>query len=136
MLDTVKQWLQTFPGWEDTITIDYMDAVPGSAGLYPKGIKEMNRREDVLGNLTVRYRYDFLLRRNAGKSEENARWLLEFQNWVMEQSRLGQAPQFGDEPKTEHFRAFEGQLQGQSQTGSTMYTVRLSAEFTKIYRGE
>ena len=136
MLETIKQWLQTFPNWEDSICIDCVDAAPGSTGLYPKGLKEVSRREDVLGNLMIRCHYDFLLRRNAGRSEENARWLLEFQNWVMEQSRLGLAPKFGDDPKTERFRACEGQLQSHSQAGSTMYTVRLSTEFTKNFRGE
>ena len=136
MLEKLKQWLQAFPKWEGSVCIDYVDVKPGSTGLYPKGLKEISRREDVLGNLQVRYRCDFLLRRNAGNSEENARWLLEFQNWVMEQSRLGLAPQFGDEPKTERIRAFEGQLQSHAQVGSAMYTVHLSTEFTKIYRGE
>lgn len=136
MLESLAKWLRTFPEWEDSIRIDYVDAAPGSTGLYPKGLTELSRREDVLGNLTVRCRYDFLLRKMAGQSEENARWLLDFQTWVMEQDRLGLAPKFGDDPKNEKIRAFEGQLQSNSQVGSAMYTVRISAEFTKIYRGE
>ena len=136
MLEKMMAWLQTFPKWEDSICIDYVDAAPGSTGLYPKGLKELSRAEDVLGNLRLRCRCDFLLRRRAGKHEENAQWLLEFQNWVMAQDRLGLAPKFGDEPQTERIRAFEGQLHSHEQVGSTMYTVRLSAEFTKIYRGE
>ena len=135
-MEQIKQWLQSFPGWEGTVCVDYVDAKPGNTGLYPKGLKEIFRREDVLGNLTVHYRYDFLLRRNAARGEENAQWLMEFQNWVMEQSRLGLAPQFGDDPKTERIRASEGQLQSHAQAGSSMYTVRLSKEFTKTYRGE
>lgn len=136
MLEKMVTWLQTFPGWEDSICIDYVDACPGSTGLYPKGLTEVSRREDVLGNLMVRCRYGFLLRRNAVRSEDNARWLLAFQNWVMEQDRLGLAPKFGDEPKTERIRAFDGQLHSHAQVGNTMYTVLLSTEFTKIYRGE
>jgi len=136
MLEKMITWLQTFPKWEDSICIDYVDAQPGSTGLFPKGLTELSRREDVLGNLVVRCRCSFLIRRNAGRSEENARWLLEFQNWVMEQDRLGLAPKFGDDPKTERFRAFDGQLHSHAQAGSAMYTVLLSTEFTKIYRGE
>ena len=136
MLEKMIKWLQTFPAWEDSIQIDSVDARPGSTGLYPKGLKEISRREDVLGNLRIRYRLDVLLRKNAGKSEENAKWLLEFQEWVLEQNRLGLAPQFGDDPKTQRLQASEGQLQSLAQVGSALYTVKLWAEFTKIYRGE
>ena len=136
MLEKMIKWLQTFPAWEDSIQIDSVDARPGSTGLYPKGLKEISRREDVLGNLRIRYRLDVLLRKNAGKSEENAKWLLEFQEWVLEQNRLGLAPQFGDDPKTQRLQASEGQLQSLAQVGSALYTVKLWVEFTKIYRGE
>lgn len=136
MLEALTRWLQTFPQWEDSIRIDFVDARPGSTGLYPKGLKEISRREDVLGNLTVRCRYDFLLRKLGGSGEENANWLVQFQNWVMEQDRQGLAPQFGDDPKLERIRAFEGQLHSHAQVGSALYTVQLSAEFTKIFRGE
>ena len=136
MLEKMITWLQTFPQWEDSIQIDFLQARPGSSGLYPKGLTELSRREDVLGNLTLQYRCDFLLRKNAGIREENARWLLEFQQWVMEQDRMGLAPKFGDAPKSERIRVSDGQLQSLSQTGSALYTVKLWTEFTKIYRGE
>ena len=136
MLEKMVKWLQNFPDWEDSIQIDSVDERPGNVGLYPKGLTEISRREDVLGNLQIRYRFDMLLRKNAGKSEENARWLLAFQAWVMEQDRLGLAPRFGDDPKQEHIRVTEGQLQSLSQVGSALYTVKLWAEFTKIYEGE
>ena len=136
MLEKMITWLQTFPQWEDSIQIDFLQARPGSSGLYPKGLTELSRREDVLGNLTLQCRCDFLLRKNAGIREENARWLLEFQQWVMEQDRMGLAPKFGDAPKSERIRVSDGQLQSLSQTGSALYTVKLWTEFTKIYRGE
>lgn len=136
MLETMKQWLQTYPKWEGTLQFDYADAVPGNSGLYPRGMTELSRREDVQGNCKTRYSCTFILRRAAGQSQENAQWLLDFQNWVMEQDRLGLAPKFGDEPKTERLRAFEGRLDTHKQVGSSMYTVQLSAEFTKLYRGE
>ena len=133
MLEKMKSWLQTFPLWEGSIQVDFLDGQPGNAGLYPRGITELSRREDVLGNAKVRCRYDFLLRKTALGSEENARWLLAFQNWVMEQDRLGLAPRFGDEPKTERIRAEEGKLDSNAQVGSVLHTIRLQAEFTKIY---
>ena len=136
MLDKVMNWLQTFPLWEGTLQVDYADAIPGSTGLYPRGITELSRREDVLGNVTVRCSWGFALQRAALPGEENARWLMEFQTWVADQNRLGLAPQFGDDPKQERIRAFEGRLHDRSQAGSGRYTVMLTAEFTKIYRGE
>lgn len=136
MLQTMKTWLQTFPQWEGTLQLDYADAVPGNSGLYPRGMTEISRREDVLGGLTVRYRWDFILRRAAAAGEENARWLLQLQEWVAQQDRLGLAPKFGDDPRTERLRAYEGRLDTHTQAGSSLYTVLFSAEFTKIYRGE
>ena len=136
MLDTMLAWLQTFPGWEGTLQIDYADSVPGNTGLYPRGITELSRREDVLGNVTVRCSWGFALQRAALPGEENARWLMEFQNWVADQNRLGLAPKFGDDPKSERIRASEGQLQSYAQVGSALYTVKLSAEFTKNFKGE
>lgn len=133
MLEKLKAWLQTFPGWDGALQLDYSEAVPGNTGLYPKGMTELSRREDVLGNLKVRCSYLFTLQRAAAAGEENARWLLEFQNWVADQARLGLAPQFGDEPRTERLRAFEGKLQKHTQAGCALYTVQLCAEFTKIY---
>lgn len=136
MLENMKVWLQTFPQWEGNIQVDYLEAVPGNTGLYPKGITEISRREDVLGNVKVRCRSTFLLRKTADGTEENARWLLAFQQWVMEQNRLGLTPKFGDEPKTERLLAADGRLENHAQVGSSLYTVQLQAEFTKIYRGE
>ena len=133
MLDRMRTWLQTFPRWEGTLQLDYADGVPGNCGLFPRGITELSRREDVLGNTKIRYGCAFVLRKTAAAGEENARWLLEFQNWIAEQDRQGLAPQFGDEPKSERLRAYEGRLEKHAQTGSALYTVQLSAEFTKLY---
>ena len=136
MLDTMLTWLQTYPDWEGTLRLDYAEAVPGNSGLYPKGITELSRREDVQGNLTVRCSCTFTLRRVAAAGEENARWLLRFQSWVADQSRLGLAPKFGDDPGRERIRAFEGRLDKHTQAGAACYTAQLSVEFTKYYRGE
>lgn len=134
MLEKMRHWLETFPKWDAALQFDYVDAVPGSTGLYPRGLTELSRREDVLGNVTVRCCAAFLLRRVAGQSAENAQWLVDFQNWVMEQDALGLTPQFGDVPQAQRLRASEGKLDGQKQVGSTLYTVKLTAEFDKIMR--
>lgn len=135
MLEIVVNWLQTYPGWEG-IQVDYLDAVPGNSGLYPRGITEIFSREDVLGNKTVRYRCAFLLRKAAAAGEDNGQWLLDFQQWVAVQNAMGLTPKFGDEPKTETIRAFDGRLDSHAQVGSALYTAQLTVEFTKYYRGE
>ena len=134
MLEKMRQWLETFPKWDAALQFDFVDAVPGSTGLYPTGLTELSRREDVLGNVTVRCRAAFMLRRVAGQSAENTQWLVDFQNWVMEQDTLGLTPQFGDVPASQRLRASEGKLDSQKQVGSTLYTVKLTAEFDKIMR--
>ena len=117
--------------------VDFADAVPGNMGLFPKGLEEISRREDVLGNLVVRFRWSFQLHRIAGKAPQaDARWLMDFQQWVAQQSLMGHCPIFGDDPKTEQMRACEGRLVGRNPGGSTGYTVLLTVDFTKNYRGE
>ena len=136
-LTKLRNWLQNFPGWDDSweLHTDYLDAKPGNSGLYPLGGEEISRREDVLGNVTVQCRYRFYLFRMTQQSDPlaNAQWLLEFQEWVRQQSATGAAPQFGDDPKQERLRAEKGKLSEVSQTGTGTYVVTLTAEFIKQY---
>lgn len=135
-LEQLKAWLQTFPLWDGDICIDVTDNVPGGMGIYPKGLQELDRREDVLGNLTVRYRWSFTLHRvRAAETQENAHWLMELQKWAAQQCRQGLAPQFGDVPKEERLRICEGSLVRRAEGGSG-YQALLTADFTKIFRGE
>ena len=136
MLARMRSWLQTYPDWEGSLQLDYLEESPGCAGLYPRGIKELSNQEDVLGNKKVRYRCQFLLRRASISSEENAQWLMDFQQWVAWQTATGQTPKFGDEPKTEWIQAFEGRLDSHKPAGNALYTVQLAVDFTKIFRGE
>ena len=136
MLEKLTQWLQTFPGWEGQLQVDYLEAAPVGAGLYPRGIAEISRREDVLGNMQVRFKGSFLLRRAAVAGMDNAQWLLALQEWATRQERLGLTPKFGDLPRTERLQIFEGKLESHNQTGCAVYTAQLNAEFTKIFRGE
>lgn len=132
ILQAMTDWLKTCPLWEDTLFVDYTDGIPGKSGLYPGGVEEISRREDVLGNVTARYRCHFdLVRITAGQQDnrENAAWLLKFQDWVRQQDRAGLAPKFGTEPSREHIRAEKGKLKSASQTGTGTYVVHLSAEY-------
>lgn len=136
-LEKMTTWLQTFPLWqEESLSVDYVDALPGNAGLYPEGLEQVSRREDVLGNVTVENRLHFVLYRvTAGQQDnrENSLWLLELQSWVQQQSAAGLVPSFGDVPHRERISAQKGKLKSASQTGTGKYTVNLTVEFTKQY---
>lgn len=135
-LEKLKAWLQTYPHWQEQILVDVTQAVPGGIGLYPKGLQELSRREDVAGNLVIRFRWSFSLHRIAVCGQDSAQWLMAFQQWVFNQCRQGLAPRFGDVPGQEQIRACEGSLISRKQGGQTGYTVLLTADFSKIYRGE
>ena len=137
ILDKVRQWVCTFPLWEAgrLLFIDYMEGVPGAAGLYPGGLEVVSVKTDVLGGVRMRCRYHFALYR-AGTAEgdgADARWLEAFQSWVMEQSALGLAPRFGDEPGNERIVAEKAGLKDGSVPGTGIYTVKLTAQFVKYY---
>ncbi len=140
-LEKIRQWVLTYPQWgaDGVLYVDYTDAVPGNGGLYPVGMEELSRREDVLGNVTVQCRYRFNLYRvitGQADNRENAEWLMAFQQWVQQQCAAGLAPQFGDEPGKERLRAEKGKLSEASQTGTGTYVVTLTAEFMKTYSME
>ena len=138
VLEMLRQWLLTYPAWEEggLMYIDFTDGLPGSAGLYPAGLEELSRVADVTGAITARNRYSFVLYRLTERQEDNeanARWLLEFQQWVQQQSAAGLAPVFGDEPARERLYAQKGRLQETNDAGTGIYAVNLIAEFTKYY---
>ena len=137
-LEKLRQWVQTFPKWEEgnLLYIDYTGAVPGNTGLYPMGMELVSRQEDITGGITAQCRYRFSLYRVTTGQEDNtqnAAWLMEFQNWVLQQSLQGLAPTFGDVPARERIRAEKGRLKSGSQTGTGVYSVELTTEFVKKY---
>ncbi len=135
-LETLRRWLQTYPGWGDTLSVDFSEDGPGHAGLFPAGLEETGRQEDVLGNLQVSCRYRFALYRHAAgqcDGTDNAQWLLDFQNWVQQQSAAGLTPHFGDVPSRERMQAHGGALKEVSRVGTGTYTVTLIADFIKVY---
>ena len=135
-LERLRQWLQGYPNWEESLQVDFAEVRPGNAGLFPNGLEETGRREDVLGNVQIDCRYRFVLyRHTAGQADgtANAQWLLDFQNWVQQQSAVGLAPHFGDVPSRERMQAQKGTLKEVSQAGTGTYMVTLIADFRKVY---
>ena len=132
-LEKMQQWLQTYPGWQDTLQVDCADPAPGNAGLFCEGLEERARQEDIAGDLQISCRYRFTLCRRVNRDggETDAMWLLDFQNWVQRQNALGLAPRFGDVPYLEQMQAQKGMLKDRGQTA--LYAVTLTADFIKVY---
>lgn len=130
-LETMKTWLMTFPLWEDSMSLDYLPAAPGNAGLFSQGMLEISRKRDVLGNVTVKNRLRFLLRRVTPGQQGG--FLLYLQEWIQQQSILGLAPVFGEDPARETITAQQGKLSATPQSGTGLYTVELTVDYLKFY---
>ncbi len=137
VLEKLTAWLESFPLWgEQGLCLDYLDAVPGSTGLYPEGAEQVARHVDILGTVTAVNRLRFVLYRlTDGQQDkgEHSLWLLELQKWIQGQSAAGLAPVFGDEPGREQILAQKGRLKSADQTGTGKYTVNLTVEFVTKY---
>lgn len=141
-LEKLREWIKTFPGYEklQALYIDYTQPAPSSGGLCPQGLTVLSGARDILGNLTVENRYTFglycVFEKAPGDDEAaaaNGEWLLSFQSWVQEQSALGLAPAFGEEPARERLQASGGRLFAADQEGTAIYQVILTADFVKRY---
>ena len=131
ILEKIKSWLMTCPVIKmEQIFVDHLPAEPGSVGLFQKGMQEVQRREDLLGNLKVHCRYRVLLRCMV---LEDSAWLPDFQQWVQQQAAGGLTPILGDVPSEERLQAMDGKLSERSQTGTRVCEVALVADFIKIY---
>lgn len=141
-LERIRAWIASYPGYDilGTFQVDYTDRIPTSGGIFPSGLVEIRRTEDILGNTTVENQYNFGLYYvflkapgdDAG-AQLNASWIMDFQMWVQEQSVRGKAPVFGDDPRSERIQAQNGVLYEADEEGTATYMVQLSVNFTKIY---
>lgn len=135
VLEKITPWLQTFPLWQGELAVDSLQPVPGSVGLFPQGLQEVSRREDVLGNVETVNRLELMLCRvSDGDGKQAAAWLLALQDWVNGQSAAGLAPRLGDVPAREKILARQGRLSAPAQTGTGRYAVNITAEYvTKMH---
>ena len=134
MLEKLRAFVLSYPRWEEgkLLFMDYTDGIPGNGGLFPEGITQISFREDILGNRMADMRLTVCLYRCGAEEEGDALWLMDFQNWVAEQSAMGKIPVFGDVPHRERLYAQKGKLTQRRSSGN-LYSVTLTAEFTKKY---
>ena len=132
MINTLKNWLKTFPGWPDAPFLTDT-TVPDSLGAFPRGLEVVQQQRDILGGCRQVCRLTLELGRVCPQDEAAAQWLMELQSWVLEQSALGLAPRFGDEPARERIVAEKAGLKDRTVPGTGIYTVKLTAQFVKHY---
>lgn len=141
-LEKVKAFVASFPGADvlAELAIDYADRIPDTAGLFPSGLVEVRRVTDVLGNVTVVNQCNFALYTVMSKAPGddagatlNAEWCMAFQEWVQEQSVLGLAPTFGDDPRQERITAQNGAIYSADAEGVAVYAIQISVTFTKRF---
>ena len=144
-LEKIKKWIKTFPSHAiiSDFQVDYTDKIPNNGGIFPSGLIEISRRRDILGNIIVNNQLNFGLYYVFEKSADddagatqNADRVMEFQSWVQEQSLLGLAPAFGDDPRKETIKAQNGVLYDTDVEGTAMYMVQLSVNFAKHIRSD
>lgn len=129
-------WLQEYPDISKTgiLLTDFTDALPGSTGLFPLGLQELRQKKNIAGGIKAENQEQYtLLRVTCGQqdNEENARWLLQFQNWIQQQSAMNLAPVFGE---NQQIRAEKGRLYRSNQAGTGIYTVIVTVSYTKKLR--
>lgn len=141
-LEKMREWLKTYPGYDilHDFQVDYTDQIPANGGIFPNGLVEVERRRDIVGNVTVTNQYNFGLYYVFEKSPGddtgatvNAGWVMDFQEWVQAQSAMGLAPAFGDEPSMEQISAQNGVMYDTDDEGTATYMVQLSVTFIKKF---
>lgn len=124
-LQTLAAWVKTFPGWgNESLQVDQTPPAPGGCGIFPIGEEELERREDVLGNVVCRFRGEYLLRRMAIRGEDAAGWLMAFGRWA----RTAPSPHMGENCVV---RVQRGRLLTSVHTGIATYEIRISMEYTE-----
>jgi len=141
-LEKITEFVKSYPGADilREFQIDFTDQIPANGGLFPSGLVEVSRKTDLFGNVAVTNQYNFGLYYvfekapgDGAGAAVNAGWLMDFQEWVQEQSARGLAPVFGDTPNREQIAAQNGVLYEAQDEGLATYMVQLSVQFIKIF---
>lgn len=145
-LEKMRRWIRTFVGSEgsgvpDNFQVDFTNEIAQNAGLFPTGTMEVSRARTIGGSVTVTNQYNFGLYTVLNKPDDhdeistrNAQWIMEFQQWVQDQSITRQAPTFGNiQEWAETIKAQNGAFFGDKDKDIGMYMVTITAQFKKCY---
>lgn len=141
-LTKLRNWIKTFPGFDilSAFRVDYTDQIPANGGVFPAGLVEISRKEDIVGNVTVTNQLNFglyyVFTRAAGDdigAQINADWIADFQLWVQEQDIRGLAPSYG---RRQRIKAENGALYATDDEGTATYMVQLSIQYDREFYEE
>lgn len=128
-LNKIKDFLMQFPLWGgQPLAVDMIGSRPDSCALLPLGLQVLGRKEDIRGGKTIRLRQSFLLRRAALAGENAAGWLVQLQNWLLEQPVGNLELCFGAGLR---LWAEAGRLVNSKQPGTGIYEVKIHAQYEK-----
>lgn len=142
-LEKIREFVRSYPGSDifKDFQVDFTDQIPNNGGISPSGLVEISRKKDILGNTTITNQYNFglycVFEKVPGDDTGatiNADWVMDFQEWVQEQSVGGLAPVFGDVPGQERIMAQNGVLYDADEEGTATYMVQLSVQFVKEFK--
>lgn len=142
-LEKIREFVGEYPGTDilRDFQVDFCDQIPFNGGMFPSGLVEVSRKKDILGNTTVTNQYNFglyfVFEKAPGDdtgATVNADWIMDFQEWIQEQSAMGLAPTFGDVPSREKITAQNGVLYSADGEGTAMYMVQISVQFVKEFK--
>lgn len=142
-LEKIREFVGRYPGADILrgFQVDFCDQIPFNGGMFPSGLVEVSRKKDILGNTTVTNQYNFglyfVFEKAPGDdtgATVNADWIMDFQEWIQEQSAMGLAPIFGDVPGREKITAQNGVLYSADGEGTAMYMVQISVQFVKEFK--
>ena len=143
LMPDLMAFLAGAPALQDlTLLPEDAGPAPGTGGLWPRGVKVITRKENLLGGVSLRCQAEFLLRLclplppgDTAQALRNAGRLLNLQAWVAAQNAAHTLPRLGDGlPEGETLRAEEGRLERADAGGTARYTLRLLAEYTELYK--
>ena len=141
-LERIMSWIKTYEGFDQftNIYVDYTSQMPSNGGLFPSGSNEIERKTDILGNVTITKQLNFALYSVMDKAAGddtgaiiNQELVADFENWVEEQSIKGLAPIFGDRPHEERITAQNGGLYDVTDEGLATYMIQITVTFKKVY---
>lgn len=129
-IKALEELLKTFPGWDTAFLLIDSTAPQGiNCGLFPQGMEVISCREDVTGKKQFRLRQKFILRRVCPRGRDSSGWLLALQSWL-----TGKAlPALGQNCI---LRAEQGHLAKAHQSGSDVYQMVITADYTKENENE
>lgn len=136
--EQLLQWLDRCPALAGVaLRVDDLPPAAGTGALFPKGVEQTDRWQNLLGQVTARHKMQLVLRLNlpfvpgdADLTARTARRLLELQAWVAEQSAAGFAPRLGNaDPAQETLTAGAAQLEQANDEGCAVYAVTLTAHY-------